>query len=166
MAPPGFGKTSLLVQWATEASRPVAWLTADDRDNDPVVFLADLATAIDRIQPLGPELFAAITSAAIPNRTVVGRLLAGMSRPPDPIWIAIDDGHRISSRVCLDILAELVEHLPQGAQMAIAGRELVRLPFVRWRADGSLVELGPNELAIDEREAVGLGRELGVRLAG
>ena len=57
VAPPGYGKTSLLVQWATEDSRPVAWLTADDSDNDPVVFLTDLALAIDRIEPLGPELF-------------------------------------------------------------------------------------------------------------
>ena len=40
----------------------------------------------------------------------------------------------------------------------------MRLPFARWRADGSLLELGPAELAMDDREAVGLGRELGLRL--
>ena len=40
----------------------------------------------------------------------------------------------------------------------------MRLPFARWRAEGSLLEIGPAELAMDEREAVGLGRELGLRL--
>ncbi len=35
VAPPGYGKSSLLVQWATEDSGPVAWLTADDSDSDP-----------------------------------------------------------------------------------------------------------------------------------
>ena len=164
MAPPGYGKTSLLVQWATEDSRPVAWLTADDSDSDPVVFLTDLARAIDRLAPLGSELFTALASATLSHLTVVGRLLAGMSRPDEPVRIAIDDGHRITSRASLDILAELVTHLPEGTQVAIAGRVRMRLPFDRWRADGSLLEIGPAELAIDEHEAVGLGRELGLRL--
>ena len=164
VAPPGFGKTSLLVQWANEGSRPAAWLTADDTDNDPVVFLTDLALAIDRVAPIDAALFTEITASTMSHRTVVGRLLAGMSRPDGPVRIGIDDGHRITSRVCLDVLAELVSHLPDGTQVAIAGRTRNRLPFGRWRADGSLVEIGPAELAIDEREAVGLGRELGLRL--
>ncbi len=164
VAPPGYGKTSLLVQWATESSGPVAWLTADDSDSDPVVLLTDLAAAIDRVEPLGTEIFVAIASAAVSNRAVVGRLLAGMSRPPEGVRIVIDDGYRITSRSCLDILAELVAHLPEGSQVAIAGRERMRLPFARWRAEGSLLEIGPVELAMDEREAAGLGRELGLRL--
>ncbi len=164
VAPPGYGKSSLLVQWATEDSRPVAWLTADDSDSDPFVLLTDLAAAIDRLVPLGPELFGAIASDTLSHRAVVGRLLAGMSRPPERVRIAIDDGHRITSRVCLDLLVELIEHLPEGSQVAIAGRARMRLPFARWRADGSLLEVGPAELAMDEREAVGLGRELGLRL--
>ena len=164
VAPPGYGKTSLLVQWATETSGPAAWLTADDSDSDPVVLLTDLAAAIDRVEPLGTEIFVAIASASVSNRAVVGRLLAGMSRPPEGVRIAIDDGYRITSRACLDILAELVAHLPEGSQVAIAGRERMRLPFVRWRAQGSLLEIGPADLAMDESEAAGLGRELGLRL--
>ena len=144
VAPPGYGKSSLLVQWATEDSAPVAWLTADDTDNDPVVFLTDLAAAIDRRVPLGAELFSAIAADTVSHRTVVGRLLAAMSRPPERVRIAIDDAHRITSRACLDILAELVEHLPEGSQVAIAGRARMRLPFARWRAEGSLLEIGPD----------------------
>ena len=159
VAPPGYGKTSLLVQWATESSGPVAWLTADDSDSDPVVLLTDLAAAIDRVEPLGTEIFVAIASAAVSNRAVVGRLLAAMSRPSEAVRIAIDDGlpDHLAGQ-CLDILAELIANLPEGSQVAIAGRERMRLPFVRWRAEGSLLELGPDELAMDEREAAGLGR--------
>ncbi len=149
------------MQWAIEDSGPVAWLTADDTDNDPVSFLTDLAAAIDRHIPLGSELFSAIASNTMSHRTVVGRLLAAMSGRPEPVRIAIDDVHRITSRACLDILAELVEHVPERSQVAIAGRVRMRLPFARWRAAGSLIEIGPAELAMDEREAIGLGRELG-----
>jgi LuxR family transcriptional regulator, maltose regulon positive regulatory protein len=35
----GFGKTTLVVQWAAECGRPVAWLSLDERDNDPSSFL-------------------------------------------------------------------------------------------------------------------------------
>ena len=93
---------------------PVAWLTADDSDSDPVVFLTDLATAIDRLEPVGPELFSAIASATVSHRTVVGRLLAAMSRPSEPVRIAIDDAHRITSRACLDVLAELIDESDRG----------------------------------------------------
>ncbi len=99
------------------------------------------------------------------HRTVVGRLLVAMSGPPERVRIAIDDGHLITSRACLDVLAELVEHLPDGSQVAIAARARMRLPFARWAAEGSLLEIGPTELAMDEREAVGLGRELAVRMS-
>ena len=77
VAPPGYGKTSVLVQWATRDRRPVAWLTADDGDNDPVVFLTYLAAAIDRLEPLDPGIFDAIASPAVPDRAVVGSPACG-----------------------------------------------------------------------------------------
>src|SRR3954447_19102853 len=55
VAPPGYGKTTLLSQWAAAQDVPVAWLTVDDRDNDPLVLTSYLATAIDRIHPIQPE---------------------------------------------------------------------------------------------------------------
>ncbi len=165
VAPPGYGKTSLLVQWAARDSRSVAWLTADDGDNDPVVFLTYLAAAIDRLEPLDPDIFRAIPSPAVSNRAVVGRLLAALSERTEPILVAIDDGHRITDRTCLDVLAEFITYLPEASQVAIAGREPVALPFARWRADGSVLEIGPDDLAMDEPEAAGLGRQLGLVLS-
>ena len=114
VAPPGYGKSSLLVQWATEDSGPVAWLTADDSDSDPVVFLTDLAAAIDRRVPLGPELFSAIAADTLSHRTVVGRLLG--SDVPTPG--ARPDRHR---RRAPDHLTGVPRH-PCGAGRAPARR--------------------------------------------
>jgi len=52
-APPGYGKTTLMAQWAERARSRVAWLSCDDGDNDPVVLLSALAVALDRIGKLG-----------------------------------------------------------------------------------------------------------------
>jgi LuxR family maltose regulon positive regulatory protein len=156
VAPPGYGKTSLLVQMAAEDPRPVAWLTADDADNDPVVFLSYLATAIGRHMPLDPNIFAEIASGAVSNRAVVGRLLEAMAG--HPVLVAIDDAHRITTAECLDPLAELIIYLPDSSQVVLAARAQADLPFSRWRADGSLLEIGSAELAMDEQEAAALNR--------
>ena len=47
VAPAGYGKTTLVAQWAAVEPRPVAWLTIDARDNDPVVLLAHVVAALD-----------------------------------------------------------------------------------------------------------------------
>jgi LuxR family maltose regulon positive regulatory protein len=56
-APPGYGKTTLMAQWAERIGSRVAWLSCDDADNDPVVLLSALALALDRIGPVGPAIF-------------------------------------------------------------------------------------------------------------
>ncbi len=165
IAPPGYGKTSLLVQWASRDPRSTAWLTVDDSDNDPVVFLTYLAAAVDRVTPLDPDLFDAIASPAVSSRAIVGRLLAAVSARREPVLVAIDDAHRIADQACLDALAELITYLPEGSQVALAGREPPALPFARWRAAGMVLEIGPDDLAMDERETAGLGRQLGLELS-
>src|SRR6266545_259427 len=55
IAPPGYGKTTLLAQWAREVERMgrrVAWLSVDRGDRDPAVLLADIAAALDRVEPV------------------------------------------------------------------------------------------------------------------
>jgi LuxR family maltose regulon positive regulatory protein len=164
IAPAGYGKTSLLVQWASQAPRSVAWLTADRADNDPVVFLTYLAAAIDRVEPLDPGIFGSISSHVASSRAVVGSLLAALSRRAEPMLLVIDDAHQITDVACLDPLAEFVRYLPEGAQVALAGREPPALPFARWRVEGSLLEIGPGDLAMDQLEVTGLGSRLGLEL--
>ena len=52
IAPAGYGKTTLLAQWAESWQPRVAWVSADHRDNDPAVLLTYLATALDRVEPI------------------------------------------------------------------------------------------------------------------
>jgi LuxR family transcriptional regulator, maltose regulon positive regulatory protein len=57
VAPPGYGKTTLLAQWAERQSERVDWVSVDRHDNDPVVLLTYLAVALGRIQPIDPGVF-------------------------------------------------------------------------------------------------------------
>ena len=51
--PAGFGKTTLLAAWreAEAAQKPVAWLTLDEGDNDPVVLWTHAIEALRRASP-------------------------------------------------------------------------------------------------------------------
>ncbi len=54
-AGPGWGKTTLLAQWAAGSQRPFAWVNVDEKDNDPIVLLTYVAVALDRVAPLDPR---------------------------------------------------------------------------------------------------------------
>ena len=64
-APAGFGKTSLLADWARSGDRPVAWLSLDPGDNDPVRFWRYVAAALDRAGAAGPSAQAAVTNSGV-----------------------------------------------------------------------------------------------------
>src|SRR5438132_5352858 len=63
IAPAGYGKTTLLAQWAAAETRPVAWMSVDTRDNDPFVFLRNVLAAVNRIQPLDPHLLRSLRAS-------------------------------------------------------------------------------------------------------
>ncbi len=74
-APAGFGKTSLLADWARRGGRPVAWLSLDTGDNDPARFWRHVVAALDRARPgiaeqvaplLGPPASASLRSWSRP----------------------------------------------------------------------------------------------------
>jgi LuxR family transcriptional regulator, maltose regulon positive regulatory protein len=164
-APPGFGKTMLLAQWVEREERAVAWLTLDDFDNVPSVFLSYLAVAIDRIHPIDPAAGAEILAPG-PRvlAAVVPRLASELHRIGRPAVLVLDDAHRLVDRTCLDALAALIDHLPPGFQVAIAGRTPPDLPIARWRAAGRLLEIGAPDLALDVDETAQLTSLAGHRV--
>src|SRR5689334_24307806 len=157
VAPAGYGKTTVLGQWAAGEDRPVAWLTVDPVDNDPSVFVAYLAAALAHVGPLDSVL----TDGQVIGRDRVlsfgvPRLLADVHRWGRPTVIVIDDVHRLTERTCLDVLSALLYHLPSGIHVVLAGRALPDLPVARLRAEQRLHEIGVDELALDRREAAAL----------
>ena len=85
-AGPGYGKTTLITQWIAADERPFAYVSLDQRDNDPVVLLTYIAAAIDRVEPLPPAVFEALSSAGAGIEAVLlPRLAAALSMIDDPV---------------------------------------------------------------------------------
>jgi ATP/maltotriose-dependent transcriptional regulator MalT len=53
VAPAGYGKTTLLAQWAERNGQAFAWVSVDEADNDPKVLLTYVAEALNAVEPAG-----------------------------------------------------------------------------------------------------------------
>jgi LuxR family transcriptional regulator, maltose regulon positive regulatory protein len=156
VAPPGYGKTTLLAQWAERDPRAFGWLTLDRRDNDPAVLLRSLAAALDRLDPVDSDLLDAVDArGAAAVDQVLPRLGSALSRA-EPAVVVLDDVHLLQDLDCLGAVARLIDYLPEGSQLAIASQGEPPLPLARLRAEGRVVEVGPGDLAMDTAEASSL----------
>ena len=152
-APAGYGKTMLLAQYVAAVQRPVAWVSLDAADVDPVVLLTEIATALDRIAPIDPLVFRnLLTPHPAVEAEVLPRLLNSLARAEESVLI-LDDLHRAGTGPSQEVVAFLCEYLPASARLILAAREAPALPLGRLRAHRSLLEFGPSDLALTRAEA-------------
>jgi LuxR family transcriptional regulator, maltose regulon positive regulatory protein len=165
VAPAGYGKTTLLAQWAARDGRSFAWVTVDERDNDPIVLLRHIAAALEVDEPLEARVVDALER---PGASIWTRALPRLAKElaeRSPIVLVLDDFNLVRSRPSLEAIAALVDDDCEPSLLVLSGRTPSRLPLAQLRASGRLLELGTADLAMTNREAELLLRESGVRLS-
>ncbi len=163
VAPAGYGKTTLLSQWAERSGEAFAWVSLDERDNDPKVLLSYVAEALDAVQPVGGRVFQALGSpgSSVPD-WVVSALGFAFSSVSSPVVLVLDDVHALHHAECWAALSVLADYVPAGSRLVLAGRGRPWLPIARQRASGRVLEIGPGDLALCQEEASSLLRNAGV----
>jgi LuxR family maltose regulon positive regulatory protein len=153
-APPGFGKTTLLAEWADTEPRPVAWLWLDASDNDPARFFAYAIAALQTVSPhLGAQALAALRAPGAGFTDVVlPFLINDLAALQDEIVLVFDDYHAITNAAVHNALGFLVERLPASLRLVIATREDPPLSLPRMRARGELGELRAQHLRFTAEE--------------
>jgi len=165
VAPSGFGKTTLLSQWAEHDGRPFAWVPVEEADNDPKVLLGRIAQALDAVAPIGRRVFDALTSPANSIAgSVVPRLGSALSSMTSPVALVLDDVHVLRNSECRAALSVLTDHVPRGSRLVLSGQVEPPLRIARLRAEGRILEIGPGDLSLTCEEASSLLREAGVVL--
>jgi ATP/maltotriose-dependent transcriptional regulator MalT len=166
-APAGFGKTTLLTEWlATADRRSTAWLSLDDRDNDPSTFWTYLIAALQTAAPrVAAGAFALLREPHASLDEVLTTLVNELDAAPDDLVLVLDDYHAIATPGIHERMAFLVEHLPPHVHLVIATRADPALPVARWRARGELVEVRADELRFTAEEAAAyLNEAMGLAL--
>ncbi|MGW9630450.1 LuxR C-terminal-related transcriptional regulator [Agromyces sp. NPDC055520] len=152
-APAGYGKSSLLAEWASSEPRAVVWVSLDRYDDDPAALLTLLAEAFARTEPGAARLPRRVTGHAA---TLLGRgaplLAAALRHSPQPFVLMLDDLQEIRDPACHDVLSVVFAGIPAGSQLVAASRgEQWHVP--RARADGEAFTITARDLALDETGA-------------
>ncbi len=163
-APAGFGKTTLVCQWMAERRKtrqlpPIAWVSLDTGDNDPLRFwryvmaacqrlLADRATpALDVLQTTAQAPFASSSSV----EAALTILLNTFTDASGGILI-LEDYHGIVEPQIHQSMAFLLDHLPESLHVFLITRSDPPLSLAKLRAAGNLCEVRTTDLRFSLQE--------------
>lgn len=163
VAPAGYGKTTVLAQWAARVEVPLGWMSVDAADNDPAHLLEWLGETLQAIRPIDPEVAHTLARPFLPPIEGVEPLLRAMGSAP--FVLVIDNVEAITSTTAIQLLAEVVAKLPVTARLAVASRTEPRLPTARLRASGQVLEIRAHDLAMNRADAAALFEGAGVMTA-
>ena len=151
VAPPGFGKTTLLAQWSEQDPRPFAWLLADEQDDDPTVMWTDIAAALAAAAQgqLSEQRIRAIAGDRDPGSTLSREIEAAGSE----MVVVVDDFAQIASPRCHEALFRFIERAPRNLEIAIASRQEPPFALGRLRASGDVLDLRVADLRFTLEES-------------
>ena len=154
-APAGFGKTTLLAQWAHASSMPVAWLTLDEGDDDPARFWRYFVAALRSLGGDAVEDASALLMSGVRvEEAVLDLLINDLAEDSEDRALIVDDYHLIRSEEIHRGLSYVVEHLPDTFHLVVGGRTLPPWRLSRLRGRGQVTELGAADLRF-ARDEVG-----------
>jgi LuxR family maltose regulon positive regulatory protein len=138
VAPAGYGKSTLLAEWAACDERPFIWITLDSFARDTAAVAASISAALEE--------------------------LGWIERARQDFVLVLDDAHSVPADVLRAIVAALLGRVGPGSQIAVASRTEPKLPIGRLRAHRQLVEVRADDLTMAPAEASSLLRMAGLEL--
>lgn len=153
-APAGYGKTTLLAEWARATKLSVAWLSITGEEDDTESFLRYLLAALEPIKPdiLESPLRILLESQGPDIKAVFSSFLNTANEIPDHTVIVLNDYHLIEDSSIHDAVTFLLDHLPRTLHFLIASRSTPSLPLARYRAHGQLLEIKADDLRFTRDE--------------
>ncbi len=167
LAPAGYGKTTLLTQWAHSSRFPIAWLSINKEDNELERFLRYLFSAWETAQPgIQDTKLGLMLSAKIPDtEAVLSAFLNLANQIPQDVVFVLDDYHLIDDLSIHRAVSFLLEHLPPTLHIVIGSRAEPPLSLAHYRARNQLRELRAEDLQFSETETADLfGQMVGFHL--
>jgi LuxR family transcriptional regulator, maltose regulon positive regulatory protein len=167
-APPGYGKTLLLADWArTSTAVETAWVGIDRDDNDPRRLWSAVVAAVaccpsvpgaGRLQP--PRVWRPATQPEF-----IAQFAAALAGLPQPIRLILDDVQDLVDPQALEGLRTFLRVKPATVQLVLAGRLDPPLALSRLRLAGRLWELRAAQLSFTPRQTAALLENSGLPLS-
>src|SRR6516164_3362803 len=161
--PAGFGKTTVLGDWARRSRPPAAWLSLDAADSDPARFWRYVAAALDRVRPgVGAPVMALLLGRQQPPLEAVATAVINELSVPGQggVALVLDDYHLVEAPPVHDSVTFLLDRLPPGLRLVLSSRADPPLPLARLRGRGQLAELRAADLRFTLAETAAFVREV------
>ncbi|MDB5078438.1 MAG: ATP-dependent transcriptional regulator [Chloroflexi bacterium] len=157
-APPGYGKTTLLVEWLHQLNQPFTWLSLDNDDNDLQRFFSYLIGALQQIDPTIGEVTASLLASPqlpVPN-TLATTLINDIASSSVSISLVLDDYHVITTPAIHEAVTFILDHQPPQLRLVLATRVDPPLPLARLRVRGRQTEIRADDLRFSLDETIAL----------
>jgi ATP/maltotriose-dependent transcriptional regulator MalT len=155
-APAGFGKSTLVSEWAHARSEcRFAWLSLDQDDNDLSRFTSYIIAALQPLEAgIGKSALSLLGSLQTPTpEQLITQLLNEVADLSAPVVLILDDYHVIADPQIDAALVYAVDHMPQHLRLVLAGRKHPSFPFPRWRALQRVTEVEAEDLRFTREES-------------
>ncbi len=160
-APAGYGKTSVLGEWARERPEQVSWIALDENDDDPNRVLSLLREGLKRIAPTLADLDDTLQAyPTAPVSTGVGLLLNEIEMEEDDFYIVLEDVHLIRNPSVHELLSYLIRYLPPRLHLVLSTRIDPPLDLDRYRAQNQMMEIRQQDLSFSATEISSLLNEI------
>jgi LuxR family maltose regulon positive regulatory protein len=159
VAPPGYGKTTLLAQWAARQGGRVAWTACDRIPDDPVSLWTAVVAAITSIEPADGDARTLVTED---GSRLVEQVVDIVGSLGQPIAIVLDQLEALTRSECLASIAGFAGAVPAGSRLVLSTRDELPLHRARMRVEHRLLEIGADDLAMSRTEASHLLAGVGV----
>lgn len=167
-APAGYGKTTLVCEWLSSCGQPYAWVSLDNRDNDPARFWSYFGTALQNVfTSIGEALpkFTLDDNSQL-HETPITELINEIDKLGQSLIMVLDDYHLIENQSIHDGLSFLLDHAPAHFHLVIATRADPPLPLARLRARSELLEMRQSDLCFTTAEAADfLNHTMGLQIS-
>lgn len=158
-APAGFGKTTLLSDWAGRSEWPVAWVSLDAADNDPLPFWSYVITALDKVEADIEHILDLLNATHVDTHYILTGLINALAGIADDFVLVLDDYHCIENEDTHQALAFLIDYMPDNMHLILAGRVDPPLPLARWRGRSQMLQIGGDDLRFSPDETQTLLRQ-------
>jgi len=133
-APAGYGKTSLLVDYAYHTQLPVCWFALDTLDGDPQRFIAHFISALQmRFPKFGKLAFSALSDLNLDKLNYDPIIAAIVNDAYENITehfvFVIDDYHLVRDNKQIEpFINRIIQEMAENCHFIIASRVLLTLP--------------------------------------
>jgi LuxR family transcriptional regulator, maltose regulon positive regulatory protein len=161
-APAGFGKTTILSEWAGTLDPSPSWLSLDDDDNDPMRFWIHFIAALERPQRHVGKAALEMLQAfpRFPIQTCLAALINELCAGKSSHLLILDDYHAIRERSIHGSLKFFIDHMPPSMHLVISTRDRSPFSLGHIRIKDDLAEVGIEDLRFTRDETAKYARKL------